>query len=76
MLITKSHVWMIGGSVGGKDGDNLSDKIITAQSLEHPSASRVSRHGREPGLQGPLRLGTSGGGQWCQMTGVQVSERG
>lgn len=57
MFITKSRMWVTGGSIGGKDGDNLSDKIKTAQSLEHPSGSRVSRRGRKPELQGALWLG-------------------
>ena len=57
VFITKSRMWVTGGSIGGKDGDNLSDKIKTAQSLEHPSGSRVSRRGRKPELQGALWLG-------------------
>lgn len=60
-FITKSHMWMIGGSIGGKDGDNLSYKIKSAQSLEHPSTSRMSQPGRDPRLQDKGRPRGCGG---------------
>lgn len=61
MFITKSHMWMIGESIGGKDGDNLSYKMKSAQSLEHPSTSRMSQPGRDPGLQDNGRPGSCRG---------------